>query len=123
MKKCTRCKRIKLISKFYKNAYWCKKCFSNYYKENRQHRINMSNSYIKRNLDFVKKIKNNSLCTKCGFDNPIALDFHHRDPNQKSFELSGSSVGGRSLETIQEELDKCDILCANCHRILHNDRM
>ncbi len=58
-------------------------------------------------------------CIKCGYDHCIAaLEAHHRDPTTKSFALS---LGGltRSWERIKAEADKCDLLCANCHRELH----
>jgi len=57
-------------------------------------------------------------CEECGYSKCIgALEFHHRDETSKEFAISNSySV---SWETIQKELDKCDMLCANCHRELH----
>ena len=58
-------------------------------------------------------------CQKCGYDKCIeALEFHHRDPSQKEFTISGSY--NISWNKIQQELDKCDILCANCHREEHS---
>lgn len=57
-------------------------------------------------------------CSKCGYDKSIAaLQFHHRDPTQKEFSLhSGVTM---SMERVKEELDKCDLLCANCHAEVH----
>lgn len=58
-------------------------------------------------------------CQKCGYDKcPAALDFHHRDESEKSF---GISKGGNThgWDKLKVELDKCDILCANCHREQH----
>jgi hypothetical protein len=63
-------------------------------------------------------------CAKCGFAvHPKALDFHHRDPATKLFGI-GKFVNGRSCnaenkQIVREEIEKCDVLCANCHRILH----
>lgn len=57
-------------------------------------------------------------CLKCGESDGNCLDFHHRDPAQKSLTLS-IAIAHASLERIQEELTKCDVLCANCHRKLH----
>jgi predicted HNH restriction endonuclease len=55
----------------------------------------------------------------CGYGHcPEALDFHHRDPKQKSFGLSVRGLT-RSWEKIQKELDKCILVCANCHREIH----
>ena len=59
-------------------------------------------------------------CQMCGYDKPIwyAYDFHHRDPEQKDFTVSGKSW---SLDRLKKELDKCDLLCRNCHAEVHWD--
>ena len=57
-------------------------------------------------------------CIKCGESHPATLDFHHRNPEEKELDL-GSANCTRSWDIICAELDKCDLLCANCHRILH----
>jgi hypothetical protein len=58
-------------------------------------------------------------CQTCGEDRPATLCFHHRDPSQKELKLDGRSFANRKWEIIQEEVDKCDLLCHNCHHILH----
>ena len=55
-------------------------------------------------------------CIKCGESDPIVLDFHHRDKKQKKFQLIGSNCYSRSKASILTEINKCDVLCANCHR-------
>lgn len=58
-------------------------------------------------------------CARCGYNNCIeALDFHHIDPTQKDFNLSDRNLI-LDWEVIKLELDKCILLCANCHRELH----
>jgi hypothetical protein len=57
-------------------------------------------------------------CIKCGESDPVCLDFHHRNPKEKELTLS-LAIARASLERIQKEVEKCDILCANCHRKLH----
>lgn len=58
-------------------------------------------------------------CERCGYDRCIdAFDFHHTDPTQKDFGISSGGLT-RSWKRIQEELDKCVVLCANCHREVH----
>lgn len=47
-----------------------------------------------------------------------ALEFHHRDLTQKDFGISSRGYT-RSWNVVKQELDKCDILCANCHREVH----
>lgn len=54
-------------------------------------------------------------CERCGYDRCVAaLTFHHRDPTTKSFGIAEKGVT-RSWKRVKEELDKCDLLCANCH--------
>jgi predicted HNH restriction endonuclease len=58
-------------------------------------------------------------CQQCGYDRCLnALDFHHRDPAQKDFAISQYGHS-RSWERVRKELDKCVIVCANCHREIH----
>lgn len=56
-------------------------------------------------------------CQVCGYDRCIqALQFHHLDATQKDFSVSGKTM---AWERIREEIDKCVLLCANCHAELH----
>ena len=58
-------------------------------------------------------------CLICGYSKCIgALDFHHRDPKEKDFQLNNRALG-RKWEVILKEAEKCDLLCANCHREFH----
>ena len=60
-------------------------------------------------------------CERCGYDRCAdALEFHHLDPSAKEFNLSGK---GQTLgwERVKTELDKCIMVCANCHREIHHD--
>lgn len=58
-------------------------------------------------------------CSKCGYNACVsALDFHHLDPSEKDFGLSGKRQTA-SWAKVKLELDKCIILCANCHREEH----
>ncbi len=64
----------------------------------------------------VKKL--GGCCKKCGENRIYVLDFHHKNPNEKEGELSDFSKG-YNLEKFFNELSKCDLLCANCHREFH----
>ena len=59
-------------------------------------------------------------CFKCGYNrNFAALCFHHRDEKTKSFPLMLGNFSNRSLKSLRSEVDKCDILCHNCHMETH----
>lgn len=56
-------------------------------------------------------------CQLCGYDTyDGALEFHHLDPSKKDFQVNMTL---RTWKTIKEEIDKCILLCANCHREVH----
>jgi len=67
----------------------------------------------------LTRIKIEIGCNKCGYDNhPRALDFHHCNENNKSFSIEEHYQNpDRSWSEVKEELKKCEVLCANCHRI------
>ncbi len=57
-------------------------------------------------------------CEICGYNRCIsALEFHHLDPSQKDFAICSGDV--KSYETMRKEVDKCILVCANCHREIH----
>ncbi len=61
-----------------------------------------------------------SKCQICGYDKcEAALDFHHIDHAQKLFDISGSNLYKRQMESLLHEAAKCVLLCANCHREVH----
>jgi DNA replicative helicase MCM subunit Mcm2 (Cdc46/Mcm family) len=58
-------------------------------------------------------------CQRCGYNKcPGALSFHHLDPNEKDYGISGGGVS-RSFEKVKPELDKCILVCQNCHAEIH----
>jgi 5-methylcytosine-specific restriction endonuclease McrA len=65
---------------------------------------------------FIRQAKVGKKCSACGFDDPICLDFHHVDPAEKDAIIAQAPTRGWSVARIQREMDKCVILCANCHR-------
>ena len=86
------------------NGQFCKSCSGKYY-----------SAKLKKQAVEYKGGK----CEICGYDKSIsALDFHHIDPTEKEFEISRMLKG--TFNTIKSELDKCMLLCANCHREIHS---
>ncbi len=73
-----------------------------------------------RLLRFVEEIKRERGCSRCPEKHPACLDFHHRDPSQKLFSISnGASQNRYSEDKLLIEIEKCDIICSNCHRKEH----
>lgn len=83
----------------------CKKCSSNNVIKYRQNRKKKAIEY------------KGGKCQKCGYDKCVyALDFHHLEKNEKEFNISKSTT---NWERLKIELDKCILVCSNCHREIH----
>lgn len=76
--------------------------------------------HVKKSRDRLKKALvdyKGGCCSICGYNRCIkALEFHHLEPNTKDFTVGQKHY---SLATMQSEVDKCVLLCANCHREVH----
>jgi len=55
-------------------------------------------------------------CRDCGESDLLVLEFDHRDPSLKSFNISDAPQKRLGLKRVLEEINKCDVVCANCHR-------
>jgi 5-methylcytosine-specific restriction endonuclease McrA len=73
----------------------------------------------RKKLREMARLYKGGKCMLCGYSKYLgALDFHHLYPSKKEFGLSMQGLT-RSWEKIQVELDKCILICANCHREVH----
>ena len=73
---------------------------------------------IKTKFDeYKKKLK----CEICGENHIATLDFHHKNPSEKEISLSKVTTQTWGWDRIKSEIDKCIVLCSNCHRKLHFD--
>ncbi len=89
----------------------------------RKHYSKNKKSYYQRNeikrhqlREYLREIKNKP-CLDCGIQYPFyVMEFDHRDPNAK---LRGVTklVNNCNMKKLTEEIEKCDVVCANCHRI------
>lgn len=75
---------------------------------------------IQRYQNWLNNHKSRAGCAKCGIQDPRVLDFHHTDRTNKEFSI-GTFRRAVGFKRIQTEVEKCEILCANCHRILHDE--
>lgn len=133
MKVCTRCKLAKPINSFIKvskkkDSYRtiCKKCTNEY---QRSHYRKNKDAYIKKNyryrenlLKMTTEIKDSSPCADCGnYFDAVCMDFDHVG-DDKSLNISSMVHACHSIKSIKNEIAKCEIVCANCHRIRTRDR-
>lgn len=105
---CEECKKNKTPEEFYTiKTKKCKRCVSIYHR-NRQRETK------KKCVEYK-----GGKCIYCGYNKSYsALDFHHLDRTKKDFAISDFKL--RSFENLKAELDKCDLVCANCHREQHD---
>ncbi len=134
VKQCSKCGLRKLLKEFYKRKsglrvgeYYesCKDCYKsrgrNYYHQNREKQLDLAKKrklrYIEERKKFLEKIKNKA-CSDCGEKYPAwVMDFDHRDGQIKVSSVSKLAFRKiSSFEKIKEEIEKCDLVCANCHR-------
>lgn len=94
-----------------------------HYEENRKKTLQRTKA--KKAAERAKwyEFKSTLRCAHCGFFHMGALDFHHIDPKTKEGSVHNYISGGQFAKAY-EELKKCIVLCANCHRIHHfNERL
>ena len=127
MKQCNRCSEEKEITEFYKNSKrvypYCKVCAKKAYAEKHyQNNIELykerSKKSVNKHIQTYKAYKATLVCTKCEEDRSWCLAFHHMDPSKKDIEVS-AMVRLNSRKRLQAEMDKCIVLCHNCHADLH----
>ncbi len=116
-KQCKICNELKDTSCFYKRPdrkknqehSYCRECFNIYCMER----------WKQKRLDAL--VYKGGKCSECGYNEcNAALEFHHLDPLKKEFDWSKMRL--RSKINITKELDKCVLLCSNCHRKLHYNK-
>ena len=69
--------------------------------------------------DWLRDYKQEQGCKDCGISNPVVLVFHHINPEEKDFNLCNAPSFGYGIERVSKEIEKCIVLCANCHAIVH----
>ena len=73
--------------------------------------------FEKRNREYVDALKLITPCADCGNSYPpVCMDYHHLGGKKRTV---ASMIRKNSIKVIQEEIDKCVLLCANCHRLRH----
>lgn len=126
MKKCPRCKEEKDAELFSKNkrrkdglAVYCKPCAKILEKESRDRtgHYKWLDGRKQRNRHIVIDYLKLHPCVDCGEGNIIVLDFDHVRGN-KTRHVSDMVSRCCSIKTIMEEISKCDVRCANCHRVM-----
>ena len=126
------CKQDLSLSEFNKNSKrsdgvqtMCRSCQKGYYAKRYSNPDGKERARLARNREASKQSRRDIIreaksvpCMDCGVEYPYyVMDFDHRDPSQKSFTI-GLIVGqGQPIALLMQEIEKCDVVCSNCHRI------
>ncbi len=125
MKICCSCKISKYESEFTKRKRTkdglnqaCKECTRklgrSHYLRNKQYYVAKAHRNKKKLDQLIKKIKESTPCKDCGQKYPYyVMDFDHRNGEEKKFCIAECRFG---IKTLLKEIEKCDVVCSNCHR-------
>lgn len=136
MRTCTTCKITKEDSEYFfrdkktgRLHSQCKQCYSLKRRTNwelyyNKHGSKYRENAVKRSARLKAKLRLQMLdylsdksCVICGYSDSRALEFDHINPNSKTIGIAKAMSDIWSWNRILEEIDKCQILCANCHKI------
>lgn len=125
---CCLCKLEKPVTEFNKKSKsrqpYCKKCQSVKYKQyyatepKELIRLKTSNMAVKARIrSFIQELKT-APCKDCGGTfHHHSMDFDHLPGSIKKFSIAIASAGAFSMDRVRDEMVKCDLVCANCHRV------
>lgn len=124
---CSVCGETRPISEFPKKektrGCYCVKCKKQYqrkyYQKNKKDYINRAKKAQTRLRKWFAEYKAKLVCEFCGESHVACLDFHHINSKEKLYPISILVARGYNKEKILVEIEKCKVLCANCHRKLH----
>lgn len=128
IKECARCHETKPVLEFNKKtssadgwSSYCKDCnkanLKKHYADNTQYYKDKAQRYRSELRELINQLKLSQGCMYCGFNShPAALDFHHRNPEHKLFNIA-NVLHIISRDQLIIEIKKCDVICSNCHRI------
>jgi len=93
-----------------------------WYENNREHAINEVARRKKELTQWFNEYKKSLKCSRCSESHPSCLEFHHINPEEKDIDVSAAAGNGWGKERIMDEVAKCIVLCANCHRKEHDNQ-
>ena len=86
----------------------CKECHSGYMKQKYQEK-----------KEIIQELKSKCKCAKCGDSRGYVLDYHHINPKEKETTIARMTSNNYELNKVYNEIEKCVVLCSNCHREFH----
>lgn len=134
MKNCPNCNLDKPLSEFSKSKrtkdghdYRCKLCQNasnkSWMARNWEKKIQQQGERRRALSEQLSSYKAERGCTCCTEDDPVCLELHHLDPTQKEINPADMAGSGWSWERMLTEIEKCVILCSNCHKKVHANKL
>lgn len=123
LKKCSQCNELKSEDEYGfrlgKKQAACKLCLNKkqkiQYANNTKYYLDRNRVQRSSNREWYQELKSKTPCAKCGVQYPYyVMDYDHIDPNTKTTCIA--KMMGHSKKAILNEITKCELLCANCHR-------
>ena len=90
-----------------------------HYLKNKLYYKNKKIKYYINNRKWLKEYKKSLYCFYCNENTPCCLDFHHLDKSKKEYSIALAIRAGWSIKRIKTEIEKCIVVCSNCHRKIH----
>lgn len=132
-RRCCKCRKDKPEAEFAPSFWarkgsqgvWCRKCHSAYNREKRlrpgeaERQLDRQNALRASKRAWLDEFKARVGCKRCGETHPGCLEFHHLNPDLKEATLSFLAGNNASQRILEAEVAKCEVVCANCHRIEH----
>ena len=88
------------------------------YREKQAHKMSgYQVVYRNKRRKAIHELKKTLSCVYCGYSNPLCIDFDHIDRSTKNGVPATMITGGYKWEDVLEEINKCQPVCANCHRM------
>ncbi len=88
-----------------------------HYQRNKQYYLDKNKRYKNRNIEFIKQYKLSHPCADCDISDIRVLEFDHMPGDKKIFNIGEARALSMSLKSLKKEINKCEVVCANCHRI------
>jgi RNase P subunit RPR2 len=121
-RKCKKCNIEKDIGEFHFSISSIKNQNTQYRRHTCKNCFNLLKIFRKQNIqNWYQELKKSLYCKNCGNSDHRVLDFHHEDALYKDISVSTAIGSGLSIERVRQEIEKCIVLCSNCHRIHHYD--
>ncbi len=103
----------------YKNPEDARAATKRHYESNKPAYVERTRLRREHTKNFLIDVREGLECRYCGYNNPVVLDFHNGDP-EKEKQLDNAAQKGWSDNRVRAAIAECDVLCANCHRIVHH---